>query len=165
MTQPGTYLSDIIQLLFYTNIYQVVVVGTSFGGLLALTLGVFMLLTFAGMVLNDAGPEIEPSKLDDVFDYICIDRPQPDWKSAAEAINIQMLGSVFQTESMVHNTYRDDGLLHFDWYANIAKPIIGTPGTNSNLWTYLLGLYPISLLVFRGVVSDVFSKECFLRMS
>lgn len=81
-----------------------------------------------------------------------------------------MPGAVFQTqamfETMVCNTYREgeDGLLHFDWDVNIAKPMIETQGERSDLWPYFLGLRPLPLLVFRGEVSDVLSEECFLRM-
>ncbi len=168
--QPATYLSDITQLLSRADIHQVVVVGTSFGGLLALALGTFMPLKIAGLVLNDVGPEIEPGKFNEVLDYIAVDHPQPDWESAAKEIRKQIPGALFQTEAlfrtMVYNTYRegDDGLLHFDWDVNIAKPLMGAPNVNPNLWHCLLRLHPIPLLTFRGEVSDVFSEECFLRI-
>ena len=168
--KPATYLNDIAHLLAHTNIHQVVVVGTSFGGLLALFLGAFIPLAFAGVVLNDVGPEIEQGRLEDVLSYICVDRPQPDWESAVKAIKAQMPAAVYQTEAMfevmVRNTYceGEDGLLHFDWDVDIVKPIIGTQGAPPDLWTSFLGLRPIPLLAFRGEVSDVLSEECFMRM-
>ena len=119
-----------------------------------------MPLNLAGVVLNDVSPEVEQGRMDGVFAYISVDRPQPDWKSAVEAIKTQMPGAVFQTEAMfeamVRNTYCEgkDGLLHFDWDVNIVKPFIGTRGAIPNLWTYFRGLRPIPLLAFRGEVSD-----------
>ena len=67
---------------------------------------------------------------------------------------------------MVRNTYRegDDGLLHFDWDVNIVKPIVKSRDKTPDLWPHFLGLRPIPLLVFRGEVSDLFSRACFLRM-
>ena len=168
--KPGTYLNDIAHLLAFANVHRVVVVGTSFGGVLAMVLGAFMLLNLAGVVLNDVGPEVEQGRMDGVFAYISVDRPQPDWKSAVKAIKTQMPGAVFQTEAMfeamVRNTYCEgkDGLLHFDWDVNIVKPFIGTRGAIPNLWTYFRGLRPIPLLAFRGEVSDLLSEECFERM-
>lgn len=167
---PGTYLNDIAQLLTFAHVHRVVVVGTSFGGLLTMGLGAFMPLTLAGLVLNDVGPEIEQATLNGVLDYIGVDHPQPDWASAAEAIKTQMPATAFQTEAMfeemVRNTYREgeDGRLHFDWDVNIVKPILGTPGASADLWTVFRGLRPIPLLAFRGEASDVLSEECFARM-
>ena len=102
--------------------------------------------------------------------YISVDRPQPDWKAAAEAIRTQTPSAVFQTEAMfqamVRNTYRqgEDGLLYFDWDVNIVKPIIGTSGGLPDLWPYFRGLRPIPLLAFRGEFSDLFPEECFARL-
>ena len=58
--QPETYLNDISRLLRLANIHRFAVVGTSFGGVLAMALGAFLPFSLAGVVLNDAGPEIEP---------------------------------------------------------------------------------------------------------
>lgn len=168
--QPATYLKDIAQLTAQANIGRVVVVGTSFGGLLAIALGAFMPFTLAGVVLNDVGPEIQPGAADRVRDYISVDRPQPDWDRAAEAVRTQMPGSVFQTEAlfrmMVRSTYREgeDGLLHFDWDVNIARSFDRSRSAAPDLWPFFRGLHPIPLLVFRGEASDVLSEECFTRM-
>ena len=168
--RPATYLSDISQLLAIAKVHKVVVVGTSFGGLLAMAFGAFMPLALAGIVLNDAGPEVDQDGLDHILSYISVDRPQPDWKSAAKAVKTQQPGAMFQSEAMfeemVRSTYRkgEDGLLHFDWDVNIVKPIIETRGTSPDLWPYFRGLHPIPLLAFRGAVSELFSEECFLRM-
>ena len=168
--RPATYLNDIARLIALAEIRRFVVVGTSFGGLLAMGLGTFMPFSLAGAVLNDAGPEIERDRFDSILAYIGRDRPQADWRDAAEAIRTQTPFAVFQTEemfdAMLRNTYREgeDGLLHFDWDVNIVKPIVETPGETPDLWPHFLGLRPIPLLAFRGESSDLFSEECFLRM-
>ena len=168
--QPRTYLNDISRLLSLADVHRFVVVGTSFGGVLAMALGAFMPFSLVGVVLNDAGPEIESKKLCQILAYIGVDQPQPDWEGAAGAIRTQTLSAAFQTEAMFHamvrNTYREgeDGLLHFDWDVNIVKPMMGTPNGFPDLWPYFLGLRPIPLLAFRGEVSDLFPEECFERM-
>ncbi len=168
--QPGTYLNDIAHLLTVANAHRFVVIGTSFGGVLAMAIGAFMPFALASVVLNDMGPEVEQGRSDAALAYISVDRPQPDWVSAVEAIKTLMPGAAFQTEAMfeamVRNTYREgeDGLLHFDWDVNIVKPIIGTRDATPNRWTFFRGLRPIPLLAFRGEVSDLLSEECFARM-
>ncbi len=168
--QLKTYIYDIVQLLNHHNIHKVVVIGTSYGGLLALFFTMVMPLSFAGLVLNDAGPEFITDHFKSMLDYICVDRPQPDWESAAQAIRTHMPGAAFQTEAlfdtMVRNTYREgpDRLLHFDWDPNITKPFIGAQEAFPDLWPHFRGLHPIPLLTFRGEISDVFSKECFTRI-
>ena len=168
--QPAVYLKDIAQLITQANVSRFVVIGTSFGGLLAIALGAFMPFTLAGVVLNDVRPEIQAGAQDRIRAYISVDRPQPDWESAAEAVKTQMPNSVFQTEAlsrmMVRNTYREgeDGLLHFDWDVNIARSFTRSRGAAPDLWPFFRGLNPIPLLVFRGDASDVLSEECFARM-
>ncbi len=165
-----TYISDITQLISQSNIHKVVVVGTSYGGLLALILGLFMPLSIAGIVLNDVGPEFEHEKLQGVLDYVCVDRPQPDWESARESIMTHGSSTAFQTaelfETMVRNTFRrgKDGLLHFDWDVSIAKPWIKSKGAFTDLWPYFRKLHPIPLLAFRGEVSEMFSEESFAQL-
>ena len=169
-SSSGTCLGDIAQILALANVRRVVVIGTSFGGLLAMALGAYMPFSLAGLVLTDADPQIEQGTLDGVLAYISVDRPQPDWESAREAIRKQMPGAVFQTDAMfdamVRNTCRKgkDGLLHFDWDVSIVKPIMEARGVAPNLWTNFRGLSPISLLALRGAESDVLSEECFMRM-
>ncbi len=168
--RPETYISDITQLISHNNIRKVIVVGTSYGGLLALILGFVMPFSIAGIVLNDVGPEFENEKLQGVLDYIRVDRPQPDWESARESIMTHRSGTAFQNaelfETMVRNTFRKgkDGLLHFDWDVNIAKPWIKSKGAFTNLWPYLRKLHPIPLLAFRGEVSEMFSEESFVQL-
>ena len=168
--RPAIYLDDLSRLLAFANVHRFVAVGTSFGGLLALLLGPFMPFSLAGLVLNDAGPEVEREKLDAVLDYIGTERPQADWAGAAEAVRTHPPGAVFQSEAMfeamVRNTYREgaDGRLHFDWDVNIVRPITEDRAESPDLWPYFRGLRPIPLLVFRGEVSDVFPEACFLRM-
>ena len=168
--QPQTYLKDIARILVHADVHRFIVVGTSFGGLLAMGLVAIMPLSVAGVVLNDAGPEIQQRAFGNVLSYIGTDHPEPDWEHAAEAVRTQTPNAVFQTEAMfeamVRNTYRDgeDGLLHFDWDPHIVKPIVETQAATPDLWPYFKALGHLPLLAFRGEVSDLFPEECFLRM-
>ena len=168
--KPETYLNDIAHLLAVADVHRVVVVGTSLGGVLAMALGAVMPSALAGVVLNDIGPEIAPGGFDPILAYIRVDRPQPDWQSAARAIRTHLPDLVFQDdamfEAMARNTYREgeDGRLHFDWDVDIVRPVLADGGAVPDLWPYFRGLRSVPLLAFRGEASDLLSEACFERM-
>jgi pimeloyl-ACP methyl ester carboxylesterase len=64
-------------------------------------------------------------------------------------------------------TYREgiDGLLHFDWDLNVAKPLARVKGAVPDLWPYFRALRPLPALALRGDLSDVLSAETFDRMA
>lgn len=169
--RPATYLNDIAHLLALVNIHRVAVIGTSLGGVLAMGLAATMPSALTGVVLNDIGPEITPGGFDPILAYIRVDRPQPDWQSAARAIRTHLPDLAFQDEAMfeamARNTYREgeDGLLHFDWDVDIVKPVIADGGALPDLWPFFRGLRSVPLLAFRGEASDLLSADCFERMA
>ena len=57
--RPRIYLDDIASLLAFADVSRVVAVGTSFGGMLAMALPAVMPFGLAGLVLNEAGPEVD----------------------------------------------------------------------------------------------------------
>ena len=71
---PPRYLDDIRHLLAATGTHNVVVVGTSLGGLLGLGLAVVMPMAVRGLIMNDIGPEIETGGMERTLAYIGNDR-------------------------------------------------------------------------------------------
>jgi pimeloyl-ACP methyl ester carboxylesterase len=67
-----------------------------------------------------------------------------------------------------HHTFRegDDGMLHFDWDVNLAKPIAAGKGgaEEGDLWRLWRAVRRIPTLVIRGGVSDILSEATFARM-
>ncbi len=82
---PPQILNDTIQLLAATNLHRVVVCGVSFGGFLAMAMGVAAPIALAGVILDDVGPEVDPAVGRRILDYVSVDRPQPDWDTAVAA--------------------------------------------------------------------------------
>jgi pimeloyl-ACP methyl ester carboxylesterase len=68
---------------------------------------------------------------------------------------------------MARATYRagEDGLLHFDWDVNLARPFAHATSAIPDLWPYFRALRPVPTLAFRGALSDVLSAETFERMA
>ncbi|HZB89952.1 MAG TPA: alpha/beta hydrolase [Stellaceae bacterium] len=167
---PFVYVSDIAHLLAATGSERVVVVGTSMGAALAMGLAVMKPMALAGVVLNDLGPDVAAGGFGRIFDYIGSDRPQPDWASAVR--HLQHLLPTLSIRSdegwlkMARGTYREgaDGMLHFDWDVNLARPLARSAGV-PDLWPYFRALRRLPVLALRGDLSDVLSAETFERMA
>jgi len=168
---PPTYINDIRHLLAGLNVHSVVVVGTSLGAFLAMGMAAAMPTLLAGAVLNDAGPDLNPDGLKRIVGYIGEDRPQRDWDAAAATLRELFPTLSIKTEEgwrdFARQTYRegDDGLLHFDWDTNLAKPLINGGTDMPDLWRLFHALRNVPVLALRGELSDVLSAETFARMA
>ena len=168
--RPQILLADVQALLFATGLHQVVVLGTSLGGLLAMGLAVLAPTMVRGVILNDVGPVVDPGGSARILDLISMDRPQPDWPEA-----IATCKNMFPKLSLRHDaqwqrfaeaTYRrgDDGQLHFDWDVALARPFRQNPQAERDLWPLFRALRRIPCLVIRGGESDVLSSPTLDRM-
>jgi pimeloyl-ACP methyl ester carboxylesterase len=78
---------DIRHLLAAANVHEAILIGTSFGGLLAMVLAVMAPTVVAGAVLNDIGPRIERRGADRLIKYMQNDRPLDDWDAARRRLS------------------------------------------------------------------------------
>jgi pimeloyl-ACP methyl ester carboxylesterase len=169
--QPPVYINDIAHLLAATGMHRAIVLGTSLGGLLAMGLAVLKPTVVAAVILNDIGPDVVGGGIVRILDYIGVDHPQPDWASAAAYLRQLLPTLSIKTEEgwlkMARATYRagPDGMLHFDWDVNLARPFAVATSAIPDLWPYFRALRRIPTLAFRGALSDVLSAETFERMA
>jgi len=167
---PMVYLGDIGHILMANDIHRVVVIGTSLGGLLAMGLAVLRPTSIAAVVTNDIGPDVAPGGLERIIDFIGIDRPQPDWPSAAamlrKALPRLAIRDAQWWERFARATYREgaDGALHFDWDIAIAEKLKRSAGNIQDLWPLFRALRDIPTLAVRGEISDVLSEDGLRRM-
>ena len=168
---PRVYVGDIAHLIAANDLHRLVVVGTSMGGVLTMALAVMKPTVLAAAVLNDIGPDVVAGGLTRIFDYIGKDQPQPDWPSAVAYLRRLLPRLSIRTDEgwlkMAHATYRqgEDGLLHFDWDVNLAKPLLAQRSEVPDLWPFFRALRPVPTLALRGAISDVLSVETFERMA
>lgn len=164
---PHTCLMDVMHLLAATGVHRVVVIGTSFGGLLGLGLAVARPAALAGLVLNDIGPEIVPGPFRHLVAVIGRDHPLDSWDQAVPTFKAMFPALRFREEATwgaaARNTWREgaDGRLHIDWDPNLARAMRGpTPP----LWHLFRAARRIPMLALRGEKSDILSPACFARM-
>ncbi len=167
---PAIHINDIRHLMVATGLHRAIVIGTSFGGLLAMGMALAAPGSLRAVVLNDIGPEVAAGGLKRIMAYIGADRPQPDWDSA-----VAEMKRMFPTLSCssgadwldaAQATWRGgpDGLLHFDWDVRLAG-MLARARRGVEPWALFRGLAGIPVLALRGELSDMLSHETLERMA
>lgn len=168
---PRVYMDDVLQLLATTNMDGVVALGTSLGGLVAMSLAVAAPIRLAGVILNDIGPVVEAAGIERVRELLRVCRPQPDWETAARYIKANYPGLSIKTDEgwlkLARRTFREgpDGLLHFDFDPTVTRTLEAARNPNSDLWPLFGALRHVPTLAIRGAISDILSPETFDRMA
>jgi pimeloyl-ACP methyl ester carboxylesterase len=167
--RPDRYVADMRTLLDVLGISEVILIGTSLGGLMSM----IMLATDAGRiraaVINDIGPEVDPHGLERIAGYVGKTAPAVDWDAAAEQV-AHTNGAAFPDyhiedwRAMARELYVQVGttpVLDYD-------PAIALGISNSTaapiLWPLFeqAGVKP--MLVIRGAISDILSAETLAEM-
>jgi pimeloyl-ACP methyl ester carboxylesterase len=169
---PPALLSDIGQFLNVTGCHRVIVIGTSQGGLLAMGMGASRPTALAGVILNDIGPELDPTGVARIGGYAgkAPDAMDPD---QAVAHIKQLFGPAFpdfteeqwRDEAMRSYRQREDGRLVQDYDPAIAAAATDHNDSPIDFWPYFKSLAHIPTLAIRGALSDILSAETYARMA
>lgn len=169
--QPVTYLADILALLETLSVLRVAIIGTSLGGLLAMTLAASRRDMIAGVVLNDIGPEVDPAGLERIRGYA---GQLPAVRTWAEAV--MQLRSVHGQAwpglddvtwmRLARRSYRENasGVPVLDYDPVIGNALRSAPAQLADLWPLWAALGPVPALAIRGDLSDILSPAIFERM-
>jgi pimeloyl-ACP methyl ester carboxylesterase len=169
---PGQYAADLWQLLDTLRLDEVVVIGTSLGGWMAMLLNHQKPGRIAGAVMNDIGPEADPNGIARVvataglLDIV---------GSLAEAI--EQAKSVYsiafpdwseqQWQVYTETTYRqlDDGRFDLNFDRNIGHAAReGVSGLDVEPWTMFGDLANVPTLLIHGVLSDILTGPIIDKM-
>jgi len=167
---PMVHVNDIRHVLAVEGIHRAVVIGTSFGGFLAMGMALAMPSVLRAVVLNDVGPEVSDEGIGRIMEYVGRDHPQPDWASAAAEARRMFPTLSLRTDeewlASAHATWRegDDGLLHFDWDTRLAA-VMSRARAELDSWSLFRGITPVPVLAIRGELSDVLSAETLEHMA
>lgn len=167
--KPETYVGDIRHVLAATNCHHVVSVGTSLGAMLTMGMGAAMPGALAGAILNDAGPELDPTGIERILDYVGDETAYDDWDAATARVEELFPSLPITTKdgwrALAERTFRtrDDGKLVYDWDTAIVKNLRAM-NELPDLWALFHGLRNVPVLALRGEISDVLSTATFERM-
>lgn len=164
-----TALSDLQDALAALHLHRPVLLGTSFGGICGMALGVLRPTALSALVLNDTGPRLEPAGLDLVRDFIGRD---PAFVHIDDAVALlkQVLPPLGIPERgwrlVAESTYKlgEDGRWHPRWDPRIVQAL--GPGADgpTELWGLFRALGHLPLLLVRGGESAILSAATAARM-
>lgn len=169
---PATYVDDVWTLLDQQRIDRVVVIGTSLGALMAMLMAAQQPRRIAGIVLNDAGPEIDPRGLARIGQYTGKLPPVTAWSDAvaqARLIYGEALPGLSDARWLAYTKKffreNDAGIPVLDSDPNIGRAFrqAPTPPTQ-DLWQVYAQISSTPILVLRGAFSDILSAATVARM-
>jgi len=163
---------DVVELLDHLALDRVVVLGTSRGGMVAMTLATLQPDRLAGVILNDVGPVIEPSGIARIMDYVGVAPNSKTYDEAAAVLKAVMephFPSVPLAiwRSQAENQYQEtpEGLaLRYDPALRTALLEQAAAGPLPDLWPFFEALQGIPTGVLRGAKSDILSQETLKQM-
>ncbi|QZH75313.1 MAG: alpha/beta hydrolase [Erythrobacter sp.] len=174
---PANYVSDIAALFEQVGLEKVVVMGTSLGGIVTMLLAAQDPGRFAGVVLNDIGPDIEESGLERIRDYVGQGRSFPTWMHAARSLKdtSALAYPDFTMPDWLRLAKRlmvvgGSGRIAFDYDMHIADPFahagpVEGEAAGANMWPAFEALAGRPVLALRGELSDILSAATHSRMA
>lgn len=167
---PESCLNDLRHLLAVAGVHRVVVIGISYGGILAAALAIAAAGVVRGVVLDDIGPEMIPGAMDRVLDHVGRNHHPADWAEAVAYVKRVFPGLPIRSEErwlqFARNTFRDEGgRLQVGWDTALARPLPALWREHGDLWPLFRALSRIPTLAIRGARSDILGAATFVRMS
>jgi pimeloyl-ACP methyl ester carboxylesterase len=174
--QPTNYnlvvqTMDVWALLQASGVERCAVIGTSMGALMSIIMANGQPDRIAALVLNDAGPVVEPSGLARIGGYVGKGTAATSWDEAAAALRaVHGVSYPAYTPDdwlrMARATYAEtpEGGLRLDYDPALAQAFAGDNGTAPDMWPAFEVLRTIPALVLRGALSDILSAETAVEM-
>jgi pimeloyl-ACP methyl ester carboxylesterase len=169
--QLRNYVEDMWTLLASRNVDRVVVVGTSLGALMGMFMAATSPAKIAGVVLNDAGPELDPRGLHRIAGYVGKLPPVSSWaEAAAQAKSVHGAAAPDLSDQdwldFAQRTYRENaqGVPVPDMDPRISDAFRNPPTSPADMWPLYAQTKSVPLLVIRGALSDLLSAATVERM-
>jgi pimeloyl-ACP methyl ester carboxylesterase len=164
---PEAMLRDILDVAASLSLHRVVLVGTSFGGLMAMAIAAVRPGLLRGVVLNDIGPEIGAAGEAFVRRFVAEDPALPDLAAASRHLRTLLPYLSFTSDEdwqeFARLTYAlgADGRWHPRWDRRIADLLVGPA---RDLWPFFDALAGIKLMLVHGGASTLLLGETVARM-
>jgi pimeloyl-ACP methyl ester carboxylesterase len=164
---PEPCVRDVMDVCAALHIHHAAVIGTSFGGLLAMGLAAARPTLIRGVVLNDIGPDVGSEGADFVRHFVGNDPALESLDAAVAFLRTNLPPMSLETDAawrrMAELTYQPgaDGRFHPVWDTAIARLLNGPP---PDLWPLFGGLAHVPILLVRGAVSNILLAGTVTRM-
>ncbi|MFW8594260.1 alpha/beta fold hydrolase [Cribrihabitans neustonicus] len=163
---------DAVELLDHLGLAQAAVLGTSRGGLVAMTLAATAKARLSAVVLNDVGPVIAPGGIARIIDYVGR-RPAARTHAQAAATLQALMSPAFPDvpparwleEAQAFYDETPDGLaLRYDPRLRDALLAQAEAGPPPDLWPLFEALDGLPCGALRGANSDILDADTFAEM-
>ena len=154
--RPETYLSDIVHLIAASGLHNLVLCGTSLGGLLSMGLSVALPSALSGVILNDVGPRIEAHAAARIIQFVGSHRAFASCEDVISHMRALLPTMASKDQAwwvkFANATYREgeDGQWHPDWDPAIIRPLQKNDNRAHDLWHYFRALRNLPVLAIRG---------------
>ncbi len=170
----SVYVQDVLALLEHVGLDQVIAVGTSMGGIIAMTLGAIRPDVFKAIILNDIGPEVNPEGIERISGYVGNGIILKDWQQAIAGVKF-LCAALFPDyreddwELFTRNSFREqeNGTIIADYDQAIGTAMRESAENTvpNDLWPLFEMLGHIPIMTLRGENSDILSSETLQRMA
>ncbi len=164
---PEACVRDVLDACAALHLHGVVVIGTSFGGLLACALAAARPGLLRAVVINDVGPEVGTAGADFVRTFVGLDPALESLDACVAFLRARLpplsLTTDAEWRAMATLTYAPgpDGRFHPLWDTRIAQLLtVPTP----DLWPLFGAVNHLPLLLAWGEVSTILLPETVARM-
>jgi len=170
--RPHIYVADMLKLLDGLGIAEVIAIGTSMGGLMAMIMGAMHKDRIRAIIINDVGPEVSPVGVARIQTYVGKTGLVASWKRAAAACR-DINGIAFPNFDhadwidFAKRTYiEEQGMLKPAYDPAIANGLEGEQpaAVPPDLWSMWDMLDELPILLVRGGISDILSVNIAARM-
>lgn len=170
---PPTYIKDVEALLAELGIEKFVAIGTSMGGLMTMLMAAKDASPIVAAVLNDIGPEIDPTGLAHIAGYVGQGRSFDTWMHAANSLR-ETHGASFPDyliDTWLEMAKRtmvlgQNGRLVLDYDMGIADPFkSANDAPQPDLWPAFRALSDTPTLLVRGELSNLLTEQTQSRMA
>ncbi len=169
--RPETYVADIKDILTALGVHEVVIVGTSLGGILGMAMGAAMPTVLRGLVLNDVGPNVRSRDLTKIVEYMTHPPSLSTWEDAGKHLRAAFGDQIPIDDDAIwvhaaRNSYveRAPGRITFDWDDNLVKPILEDKTEVYDLWHLFQSITRFPVLAVRGEISKILSTDTLADM-
>lgn len=164
---PEACARDVMDVCAALHIHDAIVIGTSFGGLLAMGLAAARPGLIRAAILNDVGPHVGSGGADFVRRFVGNDPALDSLDACAAFLRATLPPLSLDTDAawrrMAELTYAPgaDGRFHPVWDTRIAA-LLSSPAPD--LWPLFAALSERPILLVRGAVSDILLPATVARM-
>jgi pimeloyl-ACP methyl ester carboxylesterase len=158
---PEACARDVLDVCAAFHLHSVTIIGTSFGGLLAMGIATARPAILRGVVLNDVGPEIGTEGADFVRDFVGLDPALESLDACVTFLKQRLPPMSFSSDeawrAMAALTYEpaSDGRFHPVWDIAIARLLTRQP---PDLWPLFGALAHVPIFLAHGEVSNLLTR-------